>query len=399
MTSASLRFPQRARSRGFSIVELMVSVVIGMLAIMFATRMITGGEKNKQAALGGSDAMQNGMLAMFAISNDANQAGFGLNDPILAGCNLVFSDEGDYTMAKDARGGVPSQPLAAAIIDNNGADPDVISLYSGSSLTGTGTVRVLGDYTGGSAINIDRDPYGFAIDDVIVVAPEKVGSANCALAQVSSKSAAAAKTPFLRFDKTNDQRFNAGELGAQYGLNAARIFNLGPAGKLSFHTWSVSSDGFLRLRATDMAGSGASPAVIADNIVSIKAQYGFDTRQGVAFKPENGMQVLRWTANMIDADGDGVVGSAGDYQHIAALRLAVVARGKFPERADASGACNATPALPVVFGAAEPAGVTPEPVEVNVAVSGDPIDWKCYRYRAFETIVPIRNTAWRPSAW
>jgi len=77
----------------------------------------------------------------------------------------------------------------------------------------------------------------------------------------------------------------------------------------------------------------------------------------------------------------------------------VVARGKFPERADAAGTCNATPALPVVFGAAEPAGVTPEPVEVNVAVSGDPIDWKCYRYRAFETIVPIRNTAWRPSAW
>jgi type IV pilus assembly protein PilW len=33
---------------------------------------------------------------------------------------------------------------------------------------------------------------------------------------------------------------------------------------------------------------------------------------------------------------------------------------------------------------------------VNVAVAGDTLDWKCYRYRVFETIVPIRNAQWRP---
>ena len=33
---------------------------------------------------------------------------------------------------------------------------------------------------------------------------------------------------------------------------------------------------------------------------------------------------------------------------------------------------------------------------VNVAVAGDTMDWKCYRYRVFETIVPIRNAQWRP---
>jgi Tfp pilus assembly protein PilW len=68
------------RLRGFSLVELMVSVVIGMLALMFATRLITGAEQNKQSALGGSDSMQNRMLALFSISGDAAQAGFGLND-------------------------------------------------------------------------------------------------------------------------------------------------------------------------------------------------------------------------------------------------------------------------------------------------------------------------------
>jgi type IV pilus assembly protein PilW len=142
----------------------------------------------------------------------------------------------------------------------------------------------------------------------------------------------------------------------------------------------------------------AAGAVVADNIVSIKAQYGFDTRAGAAFQPTSGLQVSQWSASMIDADGDGVAGSAGDYQRVAALRLAVVARSKAPERADAStGTCTATANQPTVFSSAQPAGVAAVPVTINVAVTGDPVDWHCYRYRVFETIVPLRNMSWRPT--
>jgi type IV pilus assembly protein PilW len=35
---------------------------------------------------------------------------------------------------------------------------------------------------------------------------------------------------------------------------------------------------------------------------------------------------------------------------------------------------------------------------VSTAVTGDTVDWKCYRYRVFETIVPLRNSGWRPTA-
>jgi type IV pilus assembly protein PilW len=394
---ASVR--SRNPSRGFSIVELMVSVVIGMLAIMFATRMITGGEQTRQAALGGSDSMQNGMLAMFAISNDAKQAGYGLNDPLLVGCDTIFSDENGFKLASALRGTGTATPLAAAVIKNNGTAPDVISLYSGNSPTGTGSVRLLADYTGGTTASIDRTPFGFSNNDVIVVAPELPGSAKCALAQVSAASGIGATAPFLTFADGADQRFNTGELGAQYRLNAARIFNLGPSAKLSFHTWSVAAGGFLQLRSTDMAGSSETPAVIADNIVSIKAQYGFDIRTRLEFTPEKGIKVGQWSADMIDADDDGVKGSAGDYQHLAALRLAVIARSKAPERAGPTGTCTATPTAKVIFAAEVPAGVTAVPVTPNLAVSGDTIDWKCYTYRVFETIIPIRNTAWRPSAW
>jgi len=380
-------------ARGFSIVELMISVVIGLLALLFATRLMVGGEQNRQAALGGSDSMQNGMLAMFSISNDVAQSGYGLNDPLLAGCNTVFADTQGYALAPATRAGAPITPLGAAIIESNGTAPDRITLYAGSSMSGTGTLRVTADYTVGTQISVDRIPYGFSPQDVIVVAPETVGG-NCALAEISSV-APVSNQQSLSVASGTGYRFNAGALGATFSGGKARLFNLGRFDKLSFHSWSVA-DGFLQLRATDLAGAGAAPSTVIDNVVSIKAQYGFDTRVGTGFQPQGGNQVAQWSPTMIDADSDGTAGSAGDYQRIAAIRIAVVARSKAPEKPDASGACSATTVLPTVFATASPSNVAAVPMTVDVTVAGDPISWKCYRYRVFETIVPLRNASWRP---
>lgn len=380
------------RAQGFSVVELLVSVVIGLLALVFATRLITGSEQSKQSALGTSDSMQNGMLAMFSISGDANQAGFGLNDPILIGCNTRFSDNEGYVLAGAPRGGATVRPLAPAIIESNGSAPDVITLYSGSSPTGTGTLRVATDYIGGTRLNVDRDPsYGFKAGDVVVVAPEN-RAGDCALAQISETPGSA---PFVMVGGGANFRYNTGSLGLNFKGGATRLFNLGPAATLSLHTWSVSN-GFLRLRSTDMAGSSAAPATVADNIVSIKAQYGFDTRTGSAFTGRKGLRIGTWSATMIDADANGTVGSAGDYEHLAALRIAVVARSKTRERPAAGAACGATTAKPVVFASKEPAGIAAVPMTVDVAVTGDSADWRCYRYRVFETVVPLRNADWNP---
>ncbi|HZV66037.1 MAG TPA: PilW family protein, partial [Telluria sp.] len=323
------------------------------------------------------------------------QSGYGLNDPLLAGCNTVFADTQGYALAPATRAGAPITPLGAAIIESNGTAPDRITLYAGSSMSGTGTLRVTSDYTGGTLINVDRIPYGFSQDDVIVVAPETLGG-NCALAQISAVvSPASPGQQSLLVAAGGHNRFNTGALGATFSGGKTRLFNLGQYDKLSFHSWSVA-DGFLQLRATDLAGAGAAPSTVIDNVVSIKAQYGFDTRVGTGFQPQGGNQVAQWSPTMIDADSDGTAGSAGDYQRIAAIRIAVVARSKAPEKPDASGACSATTVLPTVFATASPSNVAAVPMTVDVTVAGDPISWKCYRYRVFETIVPLRNASWRP---
>jgi type IV pilus assembly protein PilW len=383
--------PITRRAHGFSVVELLVSVVIGMLALVFAMRLITGSEQSKQSALGSSDSMQNGMLAMFSISGDAQQAGFGLNDPILLGCNTRFTDTAGFTLAPALRDGVTVRPLAPAIIESNGSAPDVISLYSGSSLTGTGTLRVVSDYNGGTRLDVDRVPYGFARGDVVVVAPEDHGG-DCALAQISQQPDA---STWVMVAGGANFRYNTGSLGPTFRGSRTRLFNLGPAASLSLHTWSVNN-GFLRLRSTDMAGSSAAPATVADNIVSIKAQYGFDTRTGSAFETRTSMRVGRWATSIINADGSAATGDAGDYEHMAALRIAVVARSKTRERPNANGVCSATTVQPTVFGTEEPFGVAAVPMSVDVAVPNETADWRCYRYRVFETVIALRNADWKP---
>ena len=399
MSPISLR-----RAAGFSLVELMISVVIGLLALLFATKLVVSGEANRDAALGGSDSMQNGMLALYSLSNDAAQAGWGLNDTLVAGCDTSFTDANGYALDTLTVGGVAGTPLAAVLIQSNGANPDRISLYTGTSAAAVGSLKTGKAIAVGDTVipTATKSPYGFAVGDVLLVAPEPATAANprCSLVQMSG-ILAAPQDDQLSIAASGSTRYNAaGGMPNAYAQGGGRVFNLGRPDRLSFHSWSLAG-GVLLLRATDLAGAETAPVSVIDNIVSIKAQYGFDARVLPNYNPApapagNGMQVTQWSNTMIDADSDGVAGDPGDFQRVAAVRLAVVARSKTVEKPGSSGQCGATAVLPTVFGSAAPAAVAAVPVSVNVAVTGDTVDWKCYRYRVFETIVPIRNAQWRP---
>ncbi|NRR31538.1 PilW family protein [Oxalobacteraceae bacterium] len=388
------------RQRGFSVVELMVATVVGLLAVMFATRLIVSAEQNKSVSLGGSDSMQNGMLALFSLNGDAAQAGWGLNDTLISGCNAsAFHDDNGFALATATRNGVSVTPLAPVIIQSNGRSPDQISFYAGSSANAVGSVvSTLAYVPGSNTITIAtgaNNAFGFLTNDVIAVVPEP-SDGTCSVAQLSQMPLAGV----LTFSAGLPTRFNnsAGLTGNNLGLNGARIFHLGPGNRLSLHTWSVNN-GILLLRASDLAGAERQPVSVIDNVVSIKAQYGFDTRiMAPVYNPgPGGMVVTQWSGPMINADGDLDTGGAGDFQRIAAVRIAVVARSKTVEKPDRNtGHCSATTVLPTVFGSQSPAGVLASPMEIDVAVPGDTVDWRCYHYRVFETIVPIRNASWRP---
>jgi len=401
--------PAPRRHAGFSLVELMVSVVIGLLALLFATRLVISGEANKDAAIGGSDSMQNGMLAMFSLSGDAGTAGWGLNDRTVSGCDTAFSDQLGYQLPTAKRNGVDITPLAPVVIQSNGAEPDVISFNSGSSNAGVASMLMTADYAGEPyVVGIGKTPYGYSPGDVLVVAPQ-APDRRCTLIQVAGFNAAPLDAQ-MPLGTGGVYRYNpAAAMTQVYKKNVTYMYNLGQPGSLQFHTWSVRN-GILLLRATNLVGAEAAGVSVVDNVVSIKAQYGFDTRVVSEWDPNpfgnsidaskgnplGGIQVTRWSGDMINADGDADTGGLGDYQRVAAVRIAVVARSKTAEKPGPDGACSATTVLPIVFASAAPASVAPLPVQVNVAVAGDTLNWKCYRYRVFETIVPLLNSQFRP---
>jgi type IV pilus assembly protein PilW len=132
--------------------------------------------------------------------------------------------------------------------------------------------------------------------------------------------------------------------------------------------------------------SGGVPAVnsVADNIVHMRADYGVD----------DGVNDGSVTYNTVYAAGDGIVdrfiSATPNWSRVIAIRIAVVARSALPEKPSAGpGApCDTTTAAPTWSGNT---GVTR-----SFDLSAD-ANWKCYRYRVFETTVPLRNWIWKSS--
>ena len=117
--------------------------------------------------------------------------------------------------------------------------------------------------------------------------------------------------------------------------------------------------------------NGGTFVVIADGIVLMKAEYG------------------------TDANSDGVVDSTewsfsapASPLQVLAVRMAIVARSAQPEKPNpATGVCATTTISPTWAG-----GTLDLSGNRGLAASDD---WKCYRYKVFQTTVPLRNVIWR----
>jgi type IV pilus assembly protein PilW len=116
-----------------------------------------------------------------------------------------------------------------------------------------------------------------------------------------------------------------------------------------------------------------------DGIVDLQAQYGKDTND------DNVIDV--WTKQLPAAAGTNF--NANDIAQIKAVRLAVLARSEHYEKpSTAGGACEATTtANRPTWG-----GTDYLPFPTFDAPGALP---SCYKYRVFETVVPLRNMLWR----
>jgi type IV pilus assembly protein PilW len=106
----------------------------------------------------------------------------------------------------------------------------------------------------------------------------------------------------------------------------------------------------------------------------------------------------------VDNDGDGIVdafnettpASSAQWAAVLALRVAVVARSGLYEKDEVS------PATIRLWDNSATPPTTTGPVWTLTALTGDAAfdadaaDRRHYRYKVFQTVIPLRNMLWRP---
>src|SRR5690606_30813313 len=116
----------------------------------------------------------------------------------------------------------------------------------------------------------------------------------------------------------------------------------------------------------------------------LRAEYGKDN--GV----DNGtVASATFAANdgQVDQFSTTTPANSAEWQQVLSVRVGVLARIGEYEKPPASGVCEATTTAPTWAGGAFSA------VDIATPTSQD----RCYRYRVFETTIPLRNMIWRAS--
>jgi type IV pilus assembly protein PilW len=429
----------RYRARGFSMVELLVAMLIGLIGTIIIFQVFEVSEGIRLSTTSGGDAQQNGAVALYVLEHDLRNAGMGFNDVGFAGCKIRAYDKARATpdfnlMLAPALICAPGSTNPAGMCPGTGApgtSPDQLTVFYGSQPQIADASLLNASYASGSLSATLNNVYAYNPGDVLVLMQPPAGTSDCSLMEATglvppTVNAAAAGTLYLLTSGSQVlARMNkAGGLGVSYSgapsANVARVYNLGnlydPANGSAipvYNTYAIdpatraltASSAFVLDKTTKTPQVNA----VADNIVHMRALYGLDDGNNDGSVPFN--NVVPGVA------GDGLVDrfvSATTFNAIAplpwqsliAVRVAVVARSALAEKPHGSNGtdCDATTD-------GTEAG-PPNPVPdlrprwsggiIDVSASGDPnpsspLHWKCYRYRVFETTVPLRNWIWKSS--
>lgn len=363
-------FPKR-RSQGFSLVEIMVGIAIGMLGVIIITQVSSVFEGQKRTATTGSDAQVNGVSALFTLERDIRRAGYGMS-PETLGC----------TVRRYYNGTEIANLSMAPVVIVNGANglPDTVSILASSKTNWSLANRVTVDHSLAATSVFLNTTLGMAVGDLLVAYEE--GKA-CTLLQASTIS-----TSNVEVQHLDTQPWNRSTgFDVAYGVGAL-LLNMG---SLISHTYSVDGNGNLIISEFNSATNTSTTRAVTADIVSMQAEYGFDTRAGVQAEP----RVDTWSASMVNADGLGTTGDAGDVARIVAVRMAIVARSSLMEKANASGTCDIT----ISADAGGRSANAPKWIGGAIDVSKNPdgsanANWQCYRYKTFENTIPLRNSLW-----
>jgi type IV pilus assembly protein PilW len=339
------------QEHGFSLVELMVGLVIGLLATLAISQAMSVFEGQKRGTTGTADAQTSGGIALYGISRELKQAGYPL---MPAGQPGVVDSPLECTNVTYNSSGVTS--ITPVSITNGVAS-------AGVNASDTITIRYGNSFSGGSPTTLDsrlgnvatvRNNLGCQVNDVVLM----TNGIDCTLTRATAVTGTV--EPF-----TVTMQDSIGDLGSDFSC----------LGRWDEVTYRVNNGNLER--------NGV--AIVAD-IVNLQAQYGISNTA-------DSNTIIQW----VEPTGTTwAAPSVANRNRIKAVRLAVVARNPQIDNAVVTAACNSTNFTGLCAWQDVPVGgaisvASPAPA---IDLSSADANWGRYHYRVFETIIPMRNVVW-----
>jgi type IV pilus assembly protein PilW len=357
----------------------MVGIAIGLIGALVMMQVSAIFEGRKRTTTSGNDAQTNGALALFNVERELRKAGYGISVPDAVGCKV-----NRYFATAATR---KSDFLLTPVMITKGANglPDTIATFASAKEGWSLPNRITSEHPPQSSTMFMNTVLGVTPGDMMLAyQPGKTCTLFQATAVISGNVEIVHDTSSSWNPDGADSIFPL----AGYDVGAL-VFNLGA---MSSRSYSIDSSNSLVVTQNVDATNTDNTQTLAADIVQLKAEYGFDTRAGT---PAD-LQVQQWSGTLIDADHNGRTDDGSDFRRIAAVRMAVVARSPQMEKPNRDGTCDITIATATATRAANSPTWSGGAIDVSKTPDNQPIaNWQCYRYKVFETVVPLRNTLWR----
>jgi type IV pilus assembly protein PilW len=369
--------PPRAiqRQRGVTLVEMLIGMLVGMLAVLVISQVLLTSEGQKRTTTGGADAQVNGALALYTLQRDVELAGYGIaSSPTIIGCPISARFNGTTPTGFAAT-------LAPVVITPQASRPtgsvgdSIRVLASSTNAVAVPTRVITPNYVaGGNTFNV-RSTVGFSQGDLALVATDDANP--CWVFQVNGAPTATS------LPRTDNATWNAaGNPSVNYNDGAVMI-NLGT---LVDNRYEINNETFGVTSFNVATPNSPVTRQLQTDIVQLRAFYGRDTSAG----PGND--------GIVDVFDTTTPTTNAAWQKLLSVRVIAVARSSTYEK-DIVTTANprwSVGTSPAVTGAATCPSGSGSCIELDVGagVAGD-VPAKHYRYKVFETVIPLRNMLWR----
>lgn len=332
------------RQSGLGLMDIVIGLLIGTLVTIAAVGSLVLFRQYSKTGITGNQALQNGINAIHNLQYHIKMAGLGFVANNTMACTSWNAVYGGNTIANNSA-------VAPVLLTSNNTDPTapqtITVLYGNSIISGSPALMIAGTTSTDTSVNVNSSNAMQANDYALLASPGTTSA--CTLVKITSVTSSGSYAT-INYDA-------GGVASVSYPANSLVI----DIGNPVWYTWRIAND---NLQVQD--NLTGTTMTVADNIVQLRAQYGIT--DGVS------ESIQSW----VDPTGTWASPTAAQIAQIRAIRIAVVARSMQKEK-PVSGTCNATSQAPIPWQGGSAVDLTAN------------VDWKCYRYKVLETVVPLKN--------